>query len=115
MAPETVRTVACAADGRELVLSGALLAAVRPAAAESDVQVSGYEPLVSVRYDGLAVHTAQLTLTGGYGPLLRVVAALERTLPACRLRTLEWRAAPDRRTRRMRLTLTLYVQQIVLK
>lgn len=115
MAPDTVRTVACAAGGRELVLSGALLAAVRPAAAESDVQVAGYEPLVSVRYDGLAVHTAQLTLTGGYGPLLRVVDALERTLPACRLRTLEWRAAPDRRTRRMRLTLTLYVQQIVLK
>jgi len=103
------------AGDRELILSGGLLDTVRRAAAQHAVQVAGYEPLVTAERDGVAVHTAQLTLTGGYGPLLQVVDALERTLPACRLRSLDWQAAPERRTRRMQLTLTLYIQQIVLK
>ena len=79
------------------------------------VQVAGYEPLVTLRQDGLAVHTARLTLTGGCTALLRVVAELERALPRCRLRSMEWRTATDRRTRRLQLILTLYIQQIVLK
>ena len=103
------------AGDRELILSGGLLDTVRRADAQHAVQVAGYEPLVTAERDGVAVHTAQLTLTGGYGPLLQVVDALERTLPACRLRSLDWQAAPERRTRRMQLTLTLYIQQIVLK
>lgn len=115
LAPDTVRPLALTAGERELVLSGGLLEAVRPAAAEYGVRVAGYEPLVTLRQDGMAVHTAQLTLTGGCTALLRVVGELERALPRCRLRTLEWRAAADRRTRRTQLTLTLYVQQIVLK
>ena len=63
----------------------------------------------------LAVHTAQLTLAGGYAPLLRVVGELERTLPRCRLRSLGWQSSADRRTRCLQLTLTLYIQQVVLK
>ena len=85
------------------------------AATPAAVQVAGYEPLVTLRQDGLAVHTARLTLTGGCTALLRVVAELERALPRCRLRSMEWRTATDRRTRRLQLILTLYIQQIVLK
>ena len=102
-------------QGAELILSGGLLDTVRLAAAHAAVQVAGYEPLVTLRQDGLAVHTARLTLTGGCTALLRVVAELERALPRCRLRSMEWRTATDRRTRRLQLILTLYIQQIVLK
>ena len=115
LAPETAQPAAAGAGERELVLSGGLLDTVRRAAAERAVQVAGYEPLVTAEHDGVAVHTAQLTLTGGYASLLRVVDTLERTLSACRLRSLVWQAVPDRRTRKIRLTLTLYIQQIVLK
>lgn len=106
---------AAVAGGPELVRSGLLLDAVRQAADSTGVQVSGYEPLVTLAQDGLAVHTAQLALTGSFASLLRVVGELERTLPRCRLRSLVWQCAADRRTRRMQLTLTLYIQQIVLK
>ena len=75
----------------------------------------GLRAAVTLRQDGLAVHTARLTLTGGCTALLRVVAELERALPRCRLRSMEWRTATDRRTRRLQLILTLYIQQIVLK
>lgn len=115
LAPETAQPAAVGAGECELVLSGGLLDMVRRAATERSVQVAGYEPLVTAEHDGVAVHTAQLTLTGGYASLLRVVDTLERTLPACRLRSLVWQAVPDRRTRKIRLTLTLYIQQIVLK
>lgn len=114
-AAETGEPPLAAAQGPELVLSGLLLDSVRQAAAHVAVQVAGYEPLVTLQQDGVAVHTAQLTLTGGCTALLRVVAELERTLPRCRLRSMEWRTATDRRTRRIQLTLKLYIQQIVLK
>lgn len=114
-APETVQSAAVASDARELVLSGGLLDTVRRAAAEVAVQVAGYEPLITAEHDGVAVHTAQLTLVGGYMSLLRVVDTLERALPACRLCSLDWQAAAERRTRKTQLTLTLYIQQIVLK
>lgn len=103
------------AQGSELVLSGLLLDSVRQAAANAAVQVAGYEPLVTLQQDGMAVHTAQLTLTGGYTALVRVVAELEHKLPRCRLRSMVWRTATDRRARRTQLILTLYIQQIVLK
>lgn len=106
---------AAAVQGAELVLSGLLLDSVRQAAADGAVQVAGYEPLVTLQQDGMAVHTAQLTLTGGYTALVRVVADLERKLPRCRLRSMVWRTAIDRRARRTQLILTLYIQQIVLK
>lgn len=115
LAPEASGTAAPRPGGRELVLSGGLLDTVRRAAAESKVRVAGYEPLVTAEHDGVAVHTARLTLTGGYTALVRLVDTLERTLPACRLRSLDWQTAADRRTRQTQLTLTLYIQQIVLK
>lgn len=115
LAPAAAQPAAVAAGERELILSGGLLDSVRRAAAQYSVQVAGYEPLVTAEHDGVAVHTAQLTLIGGYGSLLRVVDALERTLPACHLRSLGWQAGAERRTRKTQLTLTLYIQQIVLK
>lgn len=103
-----------AAQGPELVLSGLLLDAVRQAAAGHSVQIAGYEPLVTLQQDGMAVHSAQLTLAGCFMELLQVVGELERSLPRCRLRSLGWHTATDRRARRTQLMLTLHMQQIVL-
>lgn len=103
------------ASGVEIVLSGLLLDAVRQAATDRAVRVAGYEPLVTGTQDGIAVHTAQLTLTGDYTALLQVVAELERTLARCRLRSLKWTTATDRQARRTQLSLTLYIQQITLR
>lgn len=107
-APSLVRTSA-----RELILSGELLGIVRQESA-SGVRITGYEPLVTLEQEGMSVHTAQLILSGDYTSLLRVADAIERTLPACRLRTMEWHTAVDRKSRQTHLTLTLYIQQIVL-
>lgn len=112
-AAQTGEPSALAAQGPELVLSGLLLDVVRQAAGHS-VQIAGYEPLVTLQQDGMAVHSAQLTLAGCFTELLQVVGELERTLPRCRLRSLGWHTATDRRTRRTQLMLTLYMQQIVL-
>ena len=106
-APAPGERVAAVVQGSELVFSGLLLDTVRQAADSVGVQVTGYEPLVTLARDGLAVHTAQLTLAG--------VGELERTLPRCRLRSLGWQSSADRRTRCLQLTLTLYIQQVVLK
>lgn len=97
----------------ELICSGALLDTLRRHV--SSLQIAGYEPVVTQQVQGLALHTAELTLTGDFPTLLQAVATLERSLPACRLRALQWRSVTDRRTRRTQLTLTLHIQQVALK
>lgn len=115
LAPEPAHPTPVVAEGSELILSGGLLDTVRRAAAELPVRVAGYEPLVTAEHDGIAVHTARVTLTGSYPGLLGVVAKLEKSLPGCRFRSLEWHTVAERRTRRPQLLLTLYIQQVTLK
>lgn len=103
------------ADAPELILSGGVLDSVRRAAAEHGVWVTGYEPLVTLQWDGAALHTAQVTLTGGFAGLLRTTESLERRLACCWLRSAAWRSVVQYRTRKTQLVLTLYVQQLTLK
>lgn len=94
----------------ELVLSGRLLDSVRQCAPPG-VEVAGYVPATTRREAGIAVRTAQITLTGGYAGLLRTLHALEGRLSCCRVRSVGWQAVVQPRTRHRQLVLTLYVQQ----
>lgn len=100
------------ADMPEAILSGRLLDTLRRMAPPS-VAVAGYLPVVTLREEGIEIHTARVTLTGPFAELLRTVDALERRLPACRLRSAEWQTVAQPRTRRTQLVLTLYVQQLI--
>lgn len=115
LAPAIGQRAFVVAQDRELILSGELLDAVRMIAGKLPVHIVGYEPLVTMEQEGLAIHTARLVLTGGYSALVKVVDSLERTLPGCRMSSLEWQAKNDRRMRCTELNLTLYIQQIRLK
>lgn len=113
--PETENTtMPVGTEAAEMIFSGALLDAVRLAAEASSVQVAGYEPLVTLRQDKTAVHTAQLTLNGSYAELLRLVDRIEHDLPQCRLRSLALQVTTERTTQRTQLTLILYVQQLII-
>ena len=103
-----------AAGMPEAILSGGLLDTLRRMAPPS-VAVAGYLPVVTLREEGIEIHTARVTLAGPFHDLLRTVEALERDLPACRLRTAEWETVAQPRTRRAQLVLTLYVQQPILQ
>lgn len=94
----------------EAILSGGLLDTLRRMAPAS-VGVAGYRPVVTLREDGIGIHTAEVTLAGPWHDLLRTMHRLEKELSACRLRTVEWSLATEPRTRAPRLVLTLYIQQ----
>ena len=98
----------------EAILSGGLLDTLRRMAPPS-VTAAGYLPVVTLREEGIEVHTARVTLTGPFHDLLRTVEALERDLAACRLRTAEWQSVAQPRTRRPQLVLTLYIQQPIMQ
>ena len=112
--PATGAAVPAAVEAPELILSGGLLDSVRRFAPVG-VHATGYVPAVTLQQDGIEIRTAQLTLTGPFAELLRTVDALERRLPACRLRSAEWQTTTQPRTRRTQLTLTLHIQQLTLK
>lgn len=96
----------------EQLLSGRLLDTLRRHALQG-VVISGYLPLVGEVRDGLAIHTARLELTGSFHALLPTVRVLERHLPCCRIRSLEWRVRTTPKNRNRQLVLTIHIQQIV--
>ena len=98
----------------ELILSGALLDSVRRMAPPG-VQTTGYTPAVTLRQNGIEIRTAQLTLAGHFTGLLRTVDMLERRLTECRLQCVEWRTTTEPRTRRVQLTATIYIEQLMMK
>lgn len=101
-------------SAQELILSGALIDSVRRFSAAT-LQVAGYLPVTTLQQDGIEIHTAQLILTGSFHDLLRSVQALEQHLPECRIQSLQWQCAKQYRTRKLQLSLTLYIQQLILK
>lgn len=96
----------------ELLLSGRLLDTLRKHVPQG-VVVLGYQPLVGEVRDGLAIHTARLELTGNFHALLPTVRVLERHLPECRIRSLEWCMRTTAKNRGRQLVLTVHIQQIV--
>lgn len=113
-APAAAAAVPRAAAMPELILSGALLDSVRRMASPG-VQATGYTPATTLRQDGIEIRTAQLTLAGPFAGLLRTVDMLERRLTECRLQSVEWRTTTEPRTRRVQLTATIYMQQLIMK
>ena len=114
LAPATGGDAPPAVTPPESILSGGLLDSVRRFA-PAGVRVTGYVPVTTLQQDGIEIRTAQLALTGSFAGLLRTVEAIERRLPACRMRCAEWRTTAHPRTRRTQLTLTLHIQQLTLK
>lgn len=112
--PAADAAVPRAAAMPELILSGALLDSVRRMAPPG-VQATGYTPATTLRQDGIEIRTAQLTLAGSFAGLLRTVDMLERRLTECRLQSVEWRTTTEPRTRRVQLTATIYMQQLIMK
>lgn len=98
----------------EAILSGGLLDTLRRMS-PSSVVVAGYLPAVTLREEGIEIHTARVTLAGSFHDLLRTVEALERDLSGCRLRSAEWQTVAQPRTHRPQLVLTLYVQQPIMQ
>ena len=96
----------------EQLLSGRLLDTLRRHTPHG-ITVIGYAPIAGEAQEGTAVHTARLELAGGFHALLPAVRLLERHLPDCRIRSLEWRMRTVPGTRRRQLVLTVHVQQIV--
>lgn len=92
------------------LLDGQLLSALQPVAAGQRVTVSDYKPLVTLRAEGIEVHTAALVLGGTYRDILQVVQHLERRIKVSSLRFTAI-TPPNRGSKR--LEATVYVEQII--
>ncbi len=95
-----------------LLRDGRLLERVRQWGEVRGVTVLGYTPWLSGEDRGWKLYTAELTLTGGFLPMLEVLAALEREGEAMRPVVARFRLHTDARRREKQLQLTLWIQQI---
>ncbi len=91
---------------------GRLLERVRQWGEVRGVTVIGYTPWLSGEDRGWKLYTAELTLAGGFLPMLEVLDALEREGEGMRPVAASFRLHADARNRERQLQLTLWIQQI---
>ncbi len=71
-----------------------------------------YTPYITESRDGLAVHTAELVLSGGYADLVRLVERAETGASGSRLVSAAFRSVRQRQRKQTQLHVTLVLQQI---
>ena len=101
------------ADTLEYIRSGLLIERLLPAMEAAGVAVVKYSPCITSSEGGLSVHTAELLLSGGFVPMVRVVDNLEKQLPGCKLVSVNFHSIRRQYNRPARLEASLVVQQIV--
>ena len=101
-------------DGENLLKSGGLLGVVTPLAERYGVSPEKYTPCLIRETEDAEIYAGELTLTGGYLPLTRMLAALEKLPGSVRIVSVEYRLGVRPRTRENVLQLTLVSQQITI-
>lgn len=108
--PAQPAAIPAALDTVELIARGGLLDSLGRLAADTGVEVVRYSPYRTREGDNFALRTAEIVLSGGFAPLIRTLDRLERSLPACRFLSTEFKTV--RRGRQSSLQLTILVQQL---
>jgi|GEM_PF-982244 len=101
------------ADTLEYIRSGLLIERLLPAMEAAGVAVVKYSPFITSSEGGLNIHTAELLLSGGFVPMVRVVDDLEKQVPGCKLVSVNFHSIRRQYNRPARLEASLVVQQIV--
>ena len=97
-------------DTVELIAGGGLLELLERLDPDSSVRIVSYTPYLTRKGDDFTLCTAEIVLSGGFVPLLRILDATERELSGCRLLSSGFKTV--RRGRQTSLLLTLVVQQL---
>jgi hypothetical protein len=92
--------------------SGDLIPRIMDCEAGGRCVVVKYTPYITESRDGLAVHTAELVLSGTYADLLRLIERIEERESSCRLVSATFRSITQRQRRQTQLHVTLILQQI---
>ena len=108
-----VPRAAASADTLEYIRSGLLIERLLPTMEAARVTVVKYSPCVTSFEGGLNIHTAELLISGGFVPMVRVIDNLEKRLPGCKLVSVNFRSIRRQYNRPARLEASLVVQQIV--
>lgn len=72
--------------------------------------VGKYTPLPVSVQGGLVLHTSEITLCGGYVPLVRIVDYIERRMPSCKILSAVFKTVPKRESspgKELRITLRI--------
>lgn len=103
-------TLAVQLTSKGLLRDGRLLERMRQWGKVRGVTVLGYTPWLSGEERDWKLYTAEITLTGGFLPMLEVLAASERE--GIRPAAARFLLHTDTRSRKQQLQLTLWIQQI---
>lgn len=103
---------AIVARGASGLQDGGVISRMMDCEAGGRCAVVRYTPYITETREGLSVHTAELTLSGGYADLLRLVERVETQAGGGRLVSAMFRSVRQRQRRQTQLQVTLILQQI---
>lgn len=98
---------------REMILSGELVGALLPVIESEKLRIEHFSPCVTSESDGLKISTGQLSVRGRFAGIVRLLDALERELPHCKVISAHYRTnLPRNRGEEKTLGCTIYIQQM---
>ncbi|MCD7970263.1 MAG: hypothetical protein LUF87_07915 [Alistipes sp.] len=99
-------------DG-DIITEGLILDMIAECIKTGEVKVTEYQPYTGENSGGMTVKTAEMTLTGGYIPIVRVLEELENNVQACRVKSVEFEKTRELRENRSVLKASIIVQQVI--
>jgi hypothetical protein len=98
----------------EMLLSGLAVAELLPIIEREKLRIEHFSPCVTSDSNGILLTTGQLSLRGPFAGTVRLLDALEREMPYCKIISANWRGVkPRNRGSTKTLTCTIYIQQIM--
>lgn len=114
--PDTLKTPAYEQlSHRPLLRDGQLLERIRQIEESRTVTILNYVPWLTLEENGVQLYSAELTLAGGYIPMLKILAALEQEGKYVNVAAACFSTHTIPKNREKQLQLTLWIQQIIEK
>ena len=102
-----------ALDTVEYIRSGLIIERLLPEASKYGVSVVRYSPFATEQEGEMSLRTAEMTLSGSFHGIVRVIDRLERDIPSCRIASVNFRTI-RRNNKPAQLVAQLIIRQITI-
>ncbi len=100
-------------SGTEMISSGLVVAQLLPTIESEGLKIEHFAPYITSETEGIRLATGLLSVEGTFTGIVKLLDAMERALPECRIVAAHYRSTkPRNRGAAKTLTCTIYIQQI---
>ncbi|MCC8035832.1 MAG: hypothetical protein LIO77_07890 [Rikenellaceae bacterium] len=97
----------------DIVSNGLLLEKLAPRLEEYGIQMVEYQPYMGESNGNLLVQSAEISLSGNYIPIVKIIDLLENHIEECRVKSVTFEKSIQPKDRRVILKAIILIQQLI--